>query len=83
MATKKRFDSHVNERALKRQEKELKKLKKRRKQAVEDAEEELALAEAEREAVEERLEVQRMREVRWMEEETRTRTTRAMTKRRS
>ena len=50
MATKKRFDSHVNERALKRQEKELKKLKKRRKQAVEDAEEELALAEAEREA---------------------------------
>jgi hypothetical protein len=50
MATKRRFDDHVNQRALKREEKEAKKLQKRRRRAVEDAEEELAIAEEEREA---------------------------------
>ena len=49
LTTKKRFDDHLSAKAKRREEKEAAKLKKIRQQAVEDAEEALAIAEEERE----------------------------------
>jgi hypothetical protein len=50
VVVKKRFDDHLQKDSIKREENERKKLQERRRQAVADAEEELALAEEERDA---------------------------------